>query len=148
MSCVVGDGCCLPFKDNAFDVVFSNSVIEHVSNWDNQRKFAREVARVGRSYYVQTPNRWFFVEPHLITPFIHFFPRSWQRRLLRNFTLWGLMTRPTAAQCEAFFREIRLLTEVEMKTLFPDAKIAKETIAGFSKSFMALKRDVSLRQSG
>src|SRR6266404_7569993 len=99
MQCVVGDGLQLPFKDGAFDVVFSNSVIEHLGDWDMQQNLAREIVRVGRCYYVQTPNRWFFVEPHLMTPFIHFLPRKWQRRMLRNFTIWGLIARPTAQQC-------------------------------------------------
>lgn len=65
---VVGDGRALPFRDCAFDVVFSNSVIEHVGDDGSQRRFAGEVARVGRAYWVQTPNRWFPMEQHLLTP--------------------------------------------------------------------------------
>src|ERR1017187_2845994 len=65
---VAGDGRAVPFRDAAFDVVFSNSVIEHVGDAQSQRAFAREVARVGRAYWVQTPNRWFPVEQHLLTP--------------------------------------------------------------------------------
>src|SRR5262249_30258275 len=56
---VAGDGRSLPFRDGAFDVVFSNSVIEHVGDRASQERFAREVARVGRGFWVQTPNRWF-----------------------------------------------------------------------------------------
>src|SRR5947207_2206376 len=55
---VAGDGRSLPFRDGTFDVVFSNSVIEHVGDAASQERFAREVARVGRGYWVQTPNRW------------------------------------------------------------------------------------------
>ena len=57
---VAADGCALPFGDASFDVVFSNSVIEHLGSPERQRQFASEVARVGKKYYVQTPNRWFF----------------------------------------------------------------------------------------
>jgi SAM-dependent methyltransferase len=145
ISCVVGDGCCLPFKDGAFDVVFSNSVIEHLHNSENQKRFAQEIARVGRNYYVQTPNRWFVVEPHLITPFVHYFPVAVQRYLLKNFTVWGLLTRPTAAQRAEFLEEIRLLSKTEMMVLFPDALILKETVGGFCKSFMAVKLGPPLR---
>ena len=77
---MAGDGRALPFRDEAFDVVFSNSVIEHVGDAASQRRFAREVARVGRAYWVQTPNRWFPVEQHLLTPLVHWLPKSWQRR--------------------------------------------------------------------
>ena len=90
---VIGDGRRLPFPDQSFDVVFSNSVIEHVGGVEDQRLFAHAIMRVGRSFYVQTPNRWFLVEPHLLTPLVHFFPKGMRRRLLRNFTVWGLMTR-------------------------------------------------------
>ena len=73
---VAGDGRALPFRDGAFDVVFSNSVIEHVGDAESQSRFAREVARVGRAYWVQTPNRWFPVEQHLLTPLVHWLPKS------------------------------------------------------------------------
>lgn len=137
--CVVGDGQRLPFKDEAFDVVFSNSVIEHLGDWDKQQQIAREIVRVARYYYVQTPNRWFFVEPHLITPFIHFLPRSWQRRMLRNFTVWGLVMRPNAQQCDQFLNEVRLLSEAEMELLFADGKILREKVAGMTKSIIAVR---------
>src|SRR5436305_9486326 len=95
-SWVAGDGRALPFRDGAFDVVFSNSVIEHVGDAASQRRFAREVARVGRAYWVQTPNRWFPVEQHLLTPLVHWLPKQWQRRLVPRFTVWSAFVRPSA----------------------------------------------------
>src|SRR6266705_2619166 len=56
---VLGDGRRLPFRDRAFDVVFSNAVIEHVGTFEKQAEFAEECRRVGRGYFVQTPNKWF-----------------------------------------------------------------------------------------
>jgi Methyltransferase domain len=137
---VVGDGRCLPFRDQAFEVVFSNSVIEHVGGREGQEAFAREIRRVGQAYYVQTPNRWFPVEPHWLTPGIHFLPKTWQVRLLRNFSVWGLIVRPTAAECERQVAEVRLLGRKEMRRLFPDAEIQAERVCGFSKSLIAMKR--------
>ena len=136
---VVADGRYLPFKNGAFDVVYSNSVIEHLGNFEDQRLFAKEAMRVGRRYYVQTPNKWFFVEPHLITPFIHWFPRRIQGLLLRNFTVWGWLTRPTREYCESFTNEVRLLNRSELQQLFPDAEIIHERVLGLSKSVIAVK---------
>ncbi|RMG50533.1 MAG: class I SAM-dependent methyltransferase [Acidobacteria bacterium] len=136
---VVADGRYLPFKDGAFDVVYSNSVIEHVGDSADQRAFASEIRRVGIRYYVQTPNKRFPVEPHLITPFIHYFPKTVQKRLLRNFTVWGLVTRPTAQQCDDFLQGIRLLDERELRQLFPDAEIWHERVLGLTKSLIAIK---------
>ena len=70
---------------------------------------------IGKGYYVQTLNRRFSIEPHLLAPFIHFLPRAFQERLLQNFTLWGLVTRPSEKQCDSFLQEVRLLDEREMK---------------------------------
>src|SRR5689334_15385933 len=92
VSWVAGDGRALPFRDQAFDIVFSNSVIEHVGDAASQERFAREVARVGRAYWVQTPNRWFPVEQHLFTPIVPWLPKSWQRAIVPRFTVWAAVT--------------------------------------------------------
>ncbi len=136
---IVADGKRLPFKDGAFELVYSNSVIEHLGGIENQRLFAAEVRRVGQSYYVQTPDKWFFIEPHLITPFIHWLPRRIQRLLLRNVTVWGWITRPTKQYCESFMNEVRLLKRSDLQRLFPDADIIHERFLGLSKSIMAVK---------
>jgi len=136
---IIADGRYLPFKDGAFDIAYSNSVIEHLGDFTSQQAFAREIRRVAPRYFVQTPNKWFPVEPHLITPLIHYLPKSFQKRLLRNFTIWGLVTRPTVQQCDNFLREIRLLDEREMRQLFPDAKIVCERVLVFTKSLIAIK---------
>ena len=140
VSYVQGDARRLAFADREFDIVFSNSVIEHVGDHDDQASFASEVRRVGEAYWVQTPNRWFFVEPHLLTPFIHYLPRRLQRRLIRRFSVWGLVTKPSPAQIDEFFTSTHLLTRRELKALFPDAQIHVERVAGLAKSFIAFRR--------
>lgn len=132
-TCIVGDGCSLPFSDDAFDLCFSNSVIEHMGSLPNQEKFAREIRRTGRSYYVQTPYKWFFIEPHYITPFVHWLPKKFQKKVLRDFSVWGLVARPTKEYAERLVDEIRLLTRKEMKALFPDAKVYFEWFLFFPK---------------
>ena len=141
---VTGDGRLLPFSDQSFDVVFSNSVIEHVGSVAGQRKFAAEIARVGVHYWVQTPNRWFPVEPHLLTPFLHFLPARWQDRLVRKCTVWAMLARPSRDRwqyyIEHYLREVRLLGPVEMGSLFPGSKILKERFLGLTKSLIAAKQ--------
>lgn len=137
---VVGDACDMPFPDGAFDVAFSNSVVEHLGTDENQRRFADEVQRVARAYYVQTPNRWFPIEPHLMAPFIHYLPRQWQRPLY-PLTPWALLNSPDLATLDRQFRELRLLTSAQLRRLFPGARILTERAAGLAKSFVALGGD-------
>lgn len=68
---VQSDGLALPFIANAFDLVISNAVVEHVGNEDAQRQFVDEHVRVGRSAVITTPNRLFPIEAHTGTLFVH-----------------------------------------------------------------------------
>jgi SAM-dependent methyltransferase len=134
---VVGDGRSLQFPDRSFDVVFSNSVIEHVGEWEDMQRFASELRRVGKSFYCQTPNRWFPVEPHLGTLFLHWWPRLLNLFfIIRYFTLWGLMNKPGRRQAKRSLANIRLLTRRDLEKLFPGATIIPERFLLLSKSYI------------
>jgi SAM-dependent methyltransferase len=139
ISWIVADGTHLPFNDLAFDIAFSNSVIEHVGDHEAQAQFARQIRRVAAKYFVQTPSRDFPIEPHVLAPFIHWFPKRVQRLLLRNFTVWGLATRPTPEECEALLNELKLLNHKELHSFFPDSTIQIERFMGIPKSLVAIK---------
>lgn len=138
---IVADGRRLPFKDKSIDIAFSNSVIEHLGNIKSQSDFAKEIMRVSKNFWVQTPDKSFPVEPHLITPFVHWLPLKLQKILLRNFTIWGIVTRPSKEDVNTFLDEVRLLTYKEFKSLFPVASIIRERFAGLSKSLIAFYRE-------
>jgi ubiquinone/menaquinone biosynthesis C-methylase UbiE len=70
-----GNGCALPFTDGSYDIVYSNSVIEHVGSVEDQLAFAREACRVGKRLWIQTPAVACPIEPHFLGPCIHWFPR-------------------------------------------------------------------------
>ncbi len=137
---VVGSGCALPFADRSFDIAMSNSVIEHVGDANAQRRFALEILRCGRAIYVQTPNKWFPVEPHLLMPFAHWLPRRPQRALIPWLSAWALTARPPAAAIEEFLDNTRLLTRRELAELFPECEISEERVLGLVKSFVVTRR--------
>jgi methyltransferase family protein len=131
---VEGDACSVTgFEGRQFDNVFSNSVIEHVGSADKQADFAREVRRLGKSYWVQTPTKWFPIEAHCGMPFWWFYPRrlrqyfieGWRRKL----PAWTEMVEGT-----------RVLTRSELQRLFPEATIRVETVCGIPKSYIAYFR--------
>lgn len=135
---VRGDACDMrQFADGAFDIVFSNSVIEHVGDKTDQQCMANEVQRVGRRYYVQTPNRHFPIEPHFVFPFFQYLPVAWRVWLLQRFNLGWYCKTPNYARALAQVTEIRLLTQREFAILFPNAHIVTERYFGLAKSFVA-----------
>ena len=103
---VQGDACDLPFDDGAFDVVFSNAVIEHLGGRERQRRFVSEALRVGRRVFVTTPNRRFPIEVHTRLPVVHWLPDRAAHPVYRA------LGRQEAT-------EIDLLTKRSLAALFP-----------------------------
>ena len=120
------------YPDNAFDLVFSNSVIEHVGGKDQQAAFAREVRRLAPSYYVQTPSVWFPLEAHSGVPFWWALPQWVRNRMIerwrKNVPAWTEMVEGTTVIWLKTFR-----------SYFPDGQIITERIAGIPKSYAALR---------
>jgi SAM-dependent methyltransferase len=103
---VQGDACALPFEDGAFDVVFSNAVLEHVGGRERQRRLVSEALRVGRRVFLTTPNRAFPVEVHTRLPLVHWLPARVSHAL---YDLAG----------KEFAKEIDLLSSRSLASLFP-----------------------------
>lgn len=140
---VAGDGCALPFADGSFDIVFSNSVIEHVGDAAQQEAFARETMRVGKRFFLQTPNAGFPVEQHLFMPLLHWLPKGLQRAIVERFTVWEWIARPRPDQ-RAFYlnhylTEVRLLRGEQLQRLFPGGELHKERVLGLTKSLVVYR---------
>jgi hypothetical protein len=67
----------MPFAAKEFDWVFSNAVIEHVGDAEDQFHFLLELLRVARNVFFTTPNRFFPVETHTRVLFSHW-RRNWK----------------------------------------------------------------------
>jgi ubiquinone/menaquinone biosynthesis C-methylase UbiE len=110
---VKADGRLLPFADRSFDWVFSNAVIEHVGNWEDQHRFAGEIRRVATcGYFITTPNLYFPIEPHALLPLYQFYPERLKPFALRI--------------SPGYMREverIEMLTKKKLQLLFPEAQV-------------------------
>lgn len=135
---VVADGCRLPFADGEFDCVFCNSVIEHVAPGLRREAFAREIQRVGRGYFVQSPDRCFPFEPHLLLPFVHWLPAEARKRIDLRGGLAG-MTQKSHGGSKRSACDVDLLRLADMKALFPGARAEREYFLGWPKSLIAWK---------
>ena len=135
---LVGDGRAMPqFADGEFEIVFSNSTIEHVGSLHDQKRMADEVRRIGQKYMVQTPNKYFPIEPHFVFPMFQFLPISIRAWLLQNFRLGWRSKTADYQKALASVKSIRLLSKAEFKQMFPEACIYEEKFYGLTKSFVA-----------
>ncbi len=125
--------------DNSFDLVHSNSVIEHVGGWEKMASMARNVRRLAPCYYLQTPNFWFPIEPHFRSLGFHWLPETLRaRKLMRT----GLGFRGQQATFDGAMRQVQsvyLLDRRQLAALLPDAHILDERVGPLSKSLMAMR---------
>lgn len=126
------------WNDGAFDVAFSNSVIEHLFTEENQMTMAREVRRVARNHWIQTPNFWFPIEPHFLCPGWQWLPRGLRAAIVRRIKVGQRGPAGSDAQARALVDEIRLLSRGDVRRLFPTSRIVPERFLGLVKSWTAV----------
>jgi hypothetical protein len=124
------------FKDKEFDIVFSHSVIEHVGGLKDQHRMAEEIKRVGKRYFIQTPNLYFPMEPHFLFPMFQFFPLWLKIWLISHYDLGWYVKTPEKEKALEIVKSIRLLCKKELYELFPGAIIYREKFLGLTKSFI------------
>lgn len=138
---VVGDACALDgFPDSSFDLVHSNSVVEHVGDWPRMEAFAREARRLAPRYYVQTPYFWFPIEPHFSSPFFHWRSEQSRARALMKKRHGFAERAPDVGAAMRDVQHARLLDKTQFRFLFPDARHLDERFAGLTKSLIAIRR--------
>ncbi len=125
--------------DKSFDLVYSNSVIEHLFTLEQQEKMAKETIRVGKSYFIQTPNKYFPIEPHWLFPFFQFLPFGLQVFLTQHFNLGHIPKAKNKEAAISLVKEVRLLTKKEFTNFFIDSQLYCEKFLFLNKSFSVYK---------
>ncbi|MEZ5922093.1 MAG: class I SAM-dependent methyltransferase [Parvularculaceae bacterium] len=137
---LAGDATDLTILDDmSFDLVHSNSVIEHVGDWKDMAAMAANIRRLAPRYYVQTPNFWFPYEPHFRCLFIHWLPEQIRYRLVKRFALGFADSKKTVAAAMERVQSARLIDAGQMGALFPDAEMERERVFGLTKSLIAIR---------
>jgi hypothetical protein len=136
----VADGCDLHmFAENSFDIAHANSVIEHVGDWPRMQAFAGEISRVAPCYLVQTPNYWFPLEPHCMTPFFHWLPKPLRVWMVMRHALGHWQRAHSVDAAVRTVDSARLLDRRQFAALFPGARILTERFLGLPKSLVAVR---------
>jgi len=128
------------FGDGSFDVAFSNSVIEHLFTYESQCRMASEIQRVGKTFWVQTPNFWFPMEPHFHVPGWQWMPADLRVSIIRRWKCGWRGPCPEPGKARELVQELRLLTGGELKRMFPGAILLPERFCGFVKSWTVMGR--------
>ncbi|GHT50487.1 hypothetical protein AGMMS49982_05890 [Bacteroidia bacterium] len=135
-----GDGCNLSeFEDNSFQIAHSNSVIEHVGDWNNVVNFSKEMKRVAKRYYLQTPNYWFPIEPHFLVPFIHWLPKPVRIWLVLHFNMGFIKKATSCNEAKETLEHLSLLSGKQLRGLFPDGTLYREKLVFFTKSLVVIR---------
>lgn len=128
---VQGDGRKLDYPDNHFDIVFSNAVVEHVGPRENQRRFIHELVRVGKRFFITTPNRWFPLDPHTMIPLAHWLDHPKQAWIYRK------LGRAHSAD----INNLNLIGSADFRALFPETvnvRIIKQRMLGWPATLLAV----------
>jgi hypothetical protein len=136
----LGDACALPahIASRRYDLVFSNSVIEHVGGHERRERFAESVHLLAGAHWVQTPYRYFPIEPHWLAPGMQFLPvtvRTWYGHR------WPLGFRQDKTRQQVLDRvlNVELIDRTQMRYYFPDSSLRMERVFGVPKSMIAYR---------
>ncbi len=137
---VEGDACEPPacLRGERFDLVFSNSVLEHVGGPWRRKAFAQVVEDHGDHHWIQTPNRWFPIEPHFLFPGFQHLPLETRAAIAMRWPLGhNQTTNPRVALGNVLYSD--LLGAREMRHYFPDSEVTFERLLGLRKSVIAVR---------
>lgn len=138
MHSIKGDGCDLPAGMPQVDLVYSNSVIEHVGGHWRRERFAENVHAMASAHWVQTPWRYFPIEPHYLMPFAQQIPLPLRTRLTLRWPVGHFRQHESFEQMLGTAMNHELLTVAEMRHYFPGSELRREKVLGITKSIIAV----------
>ncbi|MFO1238233.1 MAG: class I SAM-dependent methyltransferase [Alphaproteobacteria bacterium] len=127
------------FADMSFDIVHSNSLLEHVGRWKDMVATAGEIRRLAPHYFVQTPNYWFPMEPHFRSLFFHWLPEPMRIAKVMRRGLGAFPKAETVDDAARFIEDSNLLDARRFMHLFPDGRLERERVFGLTKSLIATR---------
>ncbi len=137
MEIVHGDACAGGFGE--YDLVFSNSLMEHLGGHARRRQFANVVQESAPAWWVQTPYRYFPIEPHWVFPGFQFLPFRMRVLICQHWSMLNMPACQDPAEAADLVASTELISGTEMRTYFPNSEIWYERIAGIPKSLVAIK---------
>jgi hypothetical protein len=140
VTAIQADACDLPSSvtDDHFDLVFSNSLLEHVGGHAQRQRLADYVHTLADRHWIQTPYRYFPIEPHWLFPGMQWLPYEARIQVSLNWNRGHIRTH-TREEAREQVDEIELVGISQMRGYFPSSVIWYERFAGLVKSLVAIQ---------
>jgi SAM-dependent methyltransferase len=135
----VGDACALPWSDKSFDIVYSNAVIEHVGDFEKQKLMAKEIMRVGKAWFITTPNRWYPFEFHIRLPLVTWLPGNAYKQVGRIIRYSHLRKRYAFGIGRV--ANLRLMSARELRQCFSNSRIIKLRVTFMAETLIVVGGD-------
>lgn len=137
---IQGDACSADtmFAPQAFDLVISNSVLEHVGGHHRRRQFANAVEHLATRHWIQTPNLYFPLEPHWLFPGMQFLPFEARVAVARRWH-FGHVRAESHEEAVEEVSACELISRSQLRALFPTSEIWTERVFGLAKSLVAIR---------
>jgi hypothetical protein len=123
MTVTMGDATTMRYWGDRVDFVYCNSVIEHVGGHERRVGLAETVVKLAPEFWVQTPYRYFPLEPHWRFPGMQFLPTNARAAISRNWIGNPGYRGKTKGESIEDVLSIELLTKTEMRWYFPTADV-------------------------
>lgn len=139
---VQGDACTADvlLRGRRFDLAHSNSLIEHVGGADRRTRLASAITTLADHHWVQTPNRYFPIEPHWWLPGFQFLPDGLAASLTRHVEVGPRSGRGMGrTEALALVRSVELLSAGDLRALFPESSLIRERLGGLTKSLVVTR---------
>jgi hypothetical protein len=112
-----------------YDVIFSNSFLEHLEDRRTQARLAGTIVESRVPYFIQVPNKRSPVDPHFPSPLVPFFAMypEWLRARLLTVGAFGSGGKaPSLARARLRMKFYIPLGDSELSALFPNATLSFE----------------------
>jgi len=137
MDIVYGDACAGGFGQ--YDLVFSNSLLEHLGGHARRQQFAEVVREAAPYWWIQTPYRYFPIEPHWVFPGFQFLPFRARQEITQRWKIGHMGAHADTSEAARLVASVELISVTEMRSYFPGGEIWLERLAGLPKSLVAVK---------
>jgi hypothetical protein len=125
-----------------YDLVFSNSLMEHLGGHARRQQFAEVTQESASSWWIQTPYRYFPIEPHWVFPGFQFLPFRMRLMICQHRNTLNVPACKDRAEAAELVASTELISATEMRTYFPTSEIWFERIAGAPKSLVAVQSGI------